>query len=638
MSKLSVPAALKRAEAHVKSGEISEAQRIYSAVLKARPNHPKALRSLKQIGGMNGHSSSEPTEAEVRKIGDMYKGGDMDGALKRTRKMLQTFPNSAHLWNFVGVINNALGNRSEAVDAMQRVTELNPSSPEAFLNLGNGLRAERRYREAADALEKAVALRPNYAFAFNTLGNVLSDIADYDKAVVAYKKALKLKPNYSNALFNLSLALTQQEDIDDAVSYARLCVEASPTTPDGYAGLGEAELARGNHDAAIEWFEKALSKDEQNLTAKLALGRAHVDGRNKNSAEEIYREVLARNPRHAGAYNQLAALKKFTDIDDDVIAMENLRAELGDQRNMEDHEQINFALAKVYRDVGDYEQSFARIKQGNDLLLERIDYDLEEDVSLFARIKETAPKLKPVEVAERPPVLPIFIVGMPRSGTSLTEQILSSHSQVSAGGELGYAAKFGEQIADGTVDATPENILKFRQKYLERIEKLSDGLPFVSDKMPHNFRFVGLLNAAFPDAKIVRMRRDARAVAWSNFWQYFARRKLGYSFSLDATVEFYHMFEDLMAFWHEQLPGRVWDFDYDLLTEDQEVQTRRFLEALDLPWEDACLSPHKNRRAVRTASKLQVTKPVYKASSAEWQKFEPFIGCAFDSLAQYQSS
>jgi hypothetical protein len=228
--------------------------------------------------------------------------------------------------------------------------------------------------------------------------------------------------------------------------------------------------------------------------------------------------------------------------------------------------------------------------------------------------------------------MPIFIVGMPRSGTTLVEQIISSHSKVTGAGELSFATQFGASIAQGLSDSTTDSLINFRERYLIKLQNVSNGNLIVTDKMPQNFLYIGLLAAAFPEAKIVHVKRNPTAVCWGNYKQYFASKSFGYCYGLDEVVAYYALYQNLMGFWEMKLPNRIYNLDYELLTINQDDETKKLIQHLDLDWESKCLSPQNNRRGVATASKLQIRKKVYQGSSEQWKKYEPFLNGAFDYL------
>ena len=228
--------------------------------------------------------------------------------------------------------------------------------------------------------------------------------------------------------------------------------------------------------------------------------------------------------------------------------------------------------------------------------------------------------------------MPIFIVGIPRSGTTLVEQIISSHSEVTGAGELNFVAQFGAAIATDFIEANNESLLDFRNKYLNRLQKVSKGNLIVTDKMPQNFRYIGLLAATFPEAKIIHVKRDPAAVCWSNYKKYFESKSIGYCYEIDDVISYHKLYENLMNFWTKTLSNRIYELDYELLTVNQENETRGLIEYLGLNWDEKCLSPQNNTRRVTTASNLQIRKKMYRGSSEEWKKYKPFLNGAFDGL------
>jgi hypothetical protein len=286
-------------------------------------------------------------------------------------------------------------------------------------------------------------------------------------------------------------------------------------------------------------------------------------------------------------------------------------------------------------DLGDLEAAYKKYVSGGALRKKLLAYDKAQDQDLFAKIKITAPKLKdcifnePFEAAVH---TPIFILGMPRSGTTLVEQIISCHSEVQGAGELPFVNRYGSQIVVGISAITSNALNEFRKAYLDELEKVANGYQFVTDKMPLNFRYIGLIAKAFPESKIIHIRRDPAATCWSNFKHFFTSNGLGYSYNMDDTVRYFKLYQDLMDFWDKQSDSQLYDLDYDKLTKDQESETRKLIEYLGLGWEDACLSPQKNKRGVRTASQQQVRRKVYKGSSKAWRRFEPYLNGAFAVL------
>jgi len=286
-------------------------------------------------------------------------------------------------------------------------------------------------------------------------------------------------------------------------------------------------------------------------------------------------------------------------------------------------------------DIGKLDIAFENYVAGGALRQKLLAYDLEQDRSLFSKIKDTATSLKDIEFnasITATPYTPIFILGMPRSGTTLVEQIISSHSHVHGAGELLFLHRLAASLNCGDQIMNSNSILQVREAYLNKLDKVSNGTPFVTDKMPQNFFYIGLISKAFPEAKIIHVKRDPVATCWSNFKHYFAAAGLGYSYSLEDTRSYFKLYRDLIKFWDDLYGDQIYHLDYDRLTVEQESETRKLIEHIDLDWENSCLLPQKNKRSVRTASQQQVRKKVYTGSSDAWRKFEPYLNGVFDEL------
>ncbi len=256
-------------------------------------------------------------------------------------------------------------------------------------------------------------------------------------------------------------------------------------------------------------------------------------------------------------------------------------------------------------------------------------------IEIFDKLKAAYPKICTHSLAQKnskSELIPIFLVGMPRSGTTLVEQIISSHALVTGAGELVFANQFGASIARGVSKVDAKSLSSFREKYLAELQRESNGNLFVTDKMPNNFRYIGLIVSALPEAKIIHVKRNPAAVCWANYKQYFYSKTLGYCYSLNDVVSYYRLYEDLMEFWEKSLSKNIYTLDYELLTVNQEDETRKLIEYLDLDWDEKCLFPQNNKRSVSTASNTQVRKKVYQGSSRQWEKYKPFLKGQLDYL------
>ncbi len=303
---------------------------------------------------------------------------------------------------------------------------------------------------------------------------------------------------------------------------------------------------------------------------------------------------------------------------------------------------LAFSLAKIYDDLGDIDQSFALLSQYN-RHHKQIKTDTIADArATVATVRQLFEAQSPAPLSQRPSPRPIFILGMPRSGTSLVEQILASHSQVHGGGELkflgqwsyGFIKLFRSNPAGIKLD---DYLPELFSHYQQGIASLGDS-PFLTDKMPVNFLWLGFIKAAFPDARIIHTQRDPMATCWSIYKTAFAGSSNGYSCDLADIGEFYCLYQELMAFWQQSYEQPFYCLDYERLTENQESQTRQLLDYCQLPWDPACLDFHRNSRPVKTVSWAQVKRPMYQGSSQAWRRYEKYLGPLKTSLGLSDSN
>ena len=352
-----------------------------------------------------------------------------------------------------------------------------------------------------------------------------------------------------------------------------------------------------------------------------------------DDAEASYREAIALKPDYAEAHRSLTILKKFSSEDEQFLKMQALYRDPAIAE--ESRGQICFALAKASEDLEDTAKAFKFYVEGNAVRKKQLGYDKAQDKELFERLKANYQQIRDAVASEiaASDTTPIFIVGMPRSGTTLAEQIISSHPLVTGAGELGFVSQFGSSIAFGQAPVNAETLTAFREQYLSALKQRSEGKTIVTDKMPQNFCFLGLVATALPEAHIIHVKRSPAAVCWANYTQYFANDSLEYCYSLDDILHYHELYEDLMQYWHQAMPNRIYDLDYEALTERQEEKTRKLIDHLGFEWDYACLSPQDNTRGVATASAAQVRQRVYQGSSEKWKRYLPFLNGALDHLS-----
>ena len=502
------------------------------------------------------------------------------------------------------IINNMITHYNEglltvALELARTLTQQFPKFLTAWTILGAANKRLGKMNEAAVAFEKLVQLAPDNAEAHYNLGVILKHQEKLEEALTSYHRAIHLKPDYAAAYNNIGFCFEQQGKMKDAIEAYKSAVYLTPNNPEVYMNLGNAIKNQGNHKLAVEVYEKALEL----------------------------------RPDYAPAHLSLCHLIKYKLGDFRIQIVEALLNNI----DKSDHDKcyLHFALAKMNEDTENLSGAFNNYSIGGALRKKILCYDFNTDKNKFLKIKQLAQSVKQnalMPIGSNPEHRPIFILGMPRSGSTLVEQIISRHSLVHGAGELSLLEQFGCPIALGTKPANLQNVSNVRDSYLEKLAKASKGAPFVTDKMPQNFLYIGLICSAFPEAKIIHVKRNSAATCWSNFKHYFSASGLGYSYNLNDVVQYYKLYEDLMVFWGQMYTDRIYQCDYDQLTINQETETRNLISHLGLHWEDACLSPEENKRSVRTASQQQVRQKVYRGSSEEWRKYKPYLDGAFDAL------
>ena len=574
-----------------------------------------------------------PSQDQIRSLINLYTKGEIEQAIHQANTLLKEFPNSATLFNIQGALLKAQGQLDLSIDFYKKALVIKPDYAEVYNNLGIVLKEQGKLQKAIETYKKALNIKPDYAEAYTNIGNALMKLGKLDEAIGTYKKALAIKPDYAEAYYNIGNALTVKEKLHEAITAYKKAIDIKPDYRQAYYNMGNALKEQGTLEEAIDAYEKAIDIKPDYAEAYYNIGITLQEQGKPDEAIAAYNKVLSVKPDYVEAHRNLSTLVKYQP-DDTQIALVSAMMRRPDLKDG-DRCHLHYTIAKMNEDLGDLGAAYENYVTGGKLRQKLLSYNFKQDKLFFDQIKKTAPKLKectfnePIKAAIN---TPIFILGMPRSGTTLVEQIISSHSKVHGAGELPFLNRFGASTGIGDQIICSENILQIRNAYLHQLEKLSKGRRFVTDKMPQNFMFLGLLSKALPEAKIVHLKRDPAATCWSNFKHYFILNGLGYSYNLKDTVNYYKLYVNLMEFWDQQYGEQIYHLDYDKLTLKQESETRKLIEYLELDWEDTCLSPQDNKRNLRTASQQQVRQKVYAGSSQAWHKFEPYLNGVFDEL------
>ena len=576
----------------------------------------------------------EPPQEQLNSLLECYQTGRYVDAEKLSVSITEEFPKHPFAWKVLAGVLKQMGKINESLVAGQKSVQLDPQDAGAHNNLGVLLQqAQGRLKEAEESCRQAITLKPDLADAHYNLGNTLKKQGRLDEAEASYTQAITLKPDYSEAHYNLGNTLKELGRLEEAEASYTQAITLKPDYAEAHYNLGNTLKELGRLEEAETNYRKAIALKPDFAEGHNNLGATLQEQGRLDEAETNYRKAIALKPDFAEAHRHLTLLKKFDAQDKQYSKMQELYLDKNISEEQRCH--INFGLAKACEDLGDLEKAFQHYREGNVLRKKLLNYNINQDIELFRQIKFTYPRIEqnsltPDKLSKN--LMPIFIVGLPRSGTTIVEQIISSHSKVTGAGELNFAAQFGSSIARGLSDSNIDSLINFRERYLFKLQSVSNGNLIVTDKMPQNFRYIGLLAAAFPEAKIVHVKRNPAAVCWANYKQYFAVKSTGYCNTIDDVISYHKLYESLMVFWTNTLSKRIYNLDYEQLTVNQESETRQLIDYLDLDWDEKCLSPQNNKRNVATASNVQIRKKVYRDSSEQWKKYQPFLNGALDGL------
>jgi len=624
----------------------------------------------------------------------LFKSRKIPEAEKYLRTSMRLAPNFAKPWSDLGQLLVETRRPDEAVEVLEEAVKLDANDGDAWFNLGKALAMVGRGPEADEAFEKSFELNPERKAlahaaehhqagrfreaegiyrqvlrdnpenvdALRLLGNAAFHSGRMHEAERLFRRAVSYAPDYAEAQIDLGRVLKEQHRLEDAINAFETAIELEPDNFQPWFLLASVLAPAARTYDAIEAYQKVLEIRPRHAGAYLGLGHTLKTVGRQEEAIEAYRECIRLKPNNGEIYWSLANLKTYTLTDDDIAAMQAQltedETEDGEEDGMDSQSRVNFlfALAKAYEDRGDFNAAWEYYEEGNSTQRMEENYDPVRTETINDEIIEVFDQdlFANLSGHGHPSPEPIFIIGLPRSGSTLLEQILASHSMVEGTAELPYAGLVATSMnpnrADGVTyphavrDLKPEDFHRLGQDYLNmaRIHR-TEGRPRFIDKMPNNFPSVGLLRLILPNAKIIDARRYPLDSCLSCYRQLFAR---GQSFTYDLTDigEYFLQYQRMMDHWHEVLPGRCLTVQYEEMVTDFDQQVRRLLEFCNLPWEENCARFYETERPVRTASSEQVRQPVYTGSINFWRNHESHLDELIDVLqpvlpryAQYES-
>ena len=609
----------------IKANNLILAINFYTQILNKFPKHSAARLGLSKIQKKSLHGSLGIKQKELNDAVSALQNGNFETAIDFSQNLIIKDPNHPVIHNIIGISYVNLQKPDKAISYFKTALRLNKYYNEARGNLGSALLLLGKTDEAIIQLEQALKGNPKNPMAWNSLGNARDQKFLYDSARKAFEKAIELSPNYLNAFNSLGVLLNKLNLKDEAIKIFESGLKINPNDTDLLINFGYTLSDSGKLKQAIKKLTKGISFDNYPIDAKHRLGVLKSNDGDIKSAIKLILESIKEDPTLSEAYRSLSLIYKFKKSDE---LIDTMRERLNKPNSsVYDKIHLGFALGKSLHDIKEYKDAFKAYEIGNIARRSELVYDIKEHSESIERIKTIySNKEEKIYIdTNHQNVNPIFIVGMNRSGTTLVEQILSAHSMVTGAGELPNINKLGLENLKTNIKWTKTELICARAEYSRVLESFAQGTKFVTDKLPVNFKWIGLIKILYPKAKIIHLIRNPMDTCLSNYRNYFIATGNAYAYNQKELANFYIDYRNLMEFWHMIFPNQIYACDYDSLTLNQETETRLLLKYCKLNWEPEVMKFEKNTRAVKTASVAQVREGLYRTSVGGWENYKEFL-------------
>lgn len=614
---------------------------------RKKPQTPSGAMSIKEA---------------VAKTHGLIEEGEWLRADKLARQLFAAAPNNPDVLAVCALLAEQGGHLQSALDLFAQSLKKRPRDIHALTESGRILHQLGRYQEAFGALQQALSFAPTAATPHLYLGNILSSMGQLPPAEHHYRAAIAADDHSAAAHRNLARALVPMGRAAEAVEHAQKAIDLEPENAAGHSRLANALDRLGRLEPALKAHEKAIELDPDDPQTRLQYAQSLAGYGKMEEARAQCKHVISQYPDYAPAHALLAGFTRFRARNDELTALEKLAA--NDTLSVHERSSIQFALGKALEDLGDPEAAFTHFEAANRMVRQRAQYSQAQTAQFFDDLKQafSAPAMEALGPGGDPDPTPIFVLGMPRSGTSLVEQILSSHTDVAGAGELALMANAARQILTlhptasqdlPTQDAallsqdtllsealphlTPAQRQSLGQTYLTQLRPYAPKASRIIDKLPANFLYIGLIHLILPNAKIVHCRRNPLDNALSIYKTHFTEGALAWSYDMADLGAYFRRYDDLMVHWQGLFGDKIFTVQYEELVADQEAGSRALLAHCGLDWQPQVLQFHKTDKPVHTASIAQVRQPIYQtsvgAAARYGEKLNPLIAALGPGLS-----
>ena len=511
-----------------------------------------------------------------------------------------------------------------------------------------------RFKEAENLTRKLISENPKIVFLYNLLGLILVQQEKFDQALECYKKGIEVDPNFAMIYNNLGLLYShQKKDNIKAEEYYKKSIKLNQKIPEPYNNLASIYKSTDRFNEAIDCYNKAIEINPKFVHSYHNLGNIYVTQGKFEQAKKNFEKAIEIDPNYTVSHRTLSRLIKYTDKDPHFLKLKEIYNKIDNQTktdqinfskdptNISQYGDLNslnkinlgFALGKAYEDIENFEMSFKFYNEANFLYNRKTNFSIHREIERFNKVKNTfyTKLYEKYKDCGSMNFAPIFILGMPRSGTTLVEQILSSHPDVFGGDEQVLIPNLlRKNFGNKDLKLYLENVINFRKEdlknigddYVSSMKNLSNDSIRFTDKFPENFFWIGFIRLILPKSKIIHCFRNSRDNCLSLFKNHFPTGRMDYCYNLDMIVEYYNQYYDLMNYWNKILPNFLFNIKYENLISDTQIEVKKLLKFCDLTWNNKCLDFHENKRIVKTASDVQARSKIYSSSINSWKKYE----------------